>query len=82
MKCYLIITGALFGIITVLHVWRATDEWPHQNGAGPMLAMIVLIVLPGVLSWWAWRLLRKLPGNGTKGGNEKEQGKGSDDLRQ
>jgi len=78
LKPYLIITGTLFGIITLLHVWRAMDELPHQTGAGPVVVTAILIALPGVLSCWAWRLLRKLSCDGIKGGNEKGQGKGFD----
>ena len=29
MKAYLLTTGALFGLITVAHVWRVIEEWPH-----------------------------------------------------
>jgi hypothetical protein len=62
MKSYLITTGLLFGLLTVLHVWRAVAEWPHPAAASPgfVLGMAALIVVPGVLSWWAWRLLRTL----------------------
>jgi len=29
MKAYLVTTGAIFGLITVAHLWRIIDEWPH-----------------------------------------------------
>jgi hypothetical protein len=29
MKAYLISTGGLFGLITLVHLWRIVDEWPH-----------------------------------------------------
>ena len=60
MKAYLIITGALFGLMAGVHVWRAIEEWPQTtSSAGFLLGMAALVALPGILSWWAWRLLRK-----------------------
>jgi len=29
MKAYLVTTGAIFGLITVAHLRRIIDEWPH-----------------------------------------------------
>jgi hypothetical protein len=29
MKAYLISTGGLFGLITLVHLWRIVDEWPR-----------------------------------------------------
>jgi len=53
MKAYLITTGAVFGLITLAHIWRlfaerhlASDPW-----------FIVLTVATAALSLWAWRLL-------------------------
>ena len=61
MKPYLVITGSLFAIMTILHVWRAAAEWP-QSGVNLLFVggMTALILLPGILSWWAWRLLLRL----------------------
>ena len=72
MKPYLITTGLIFGLIAVLHVWRAVAEWPHGSIA-PLyvLGMGALVALPGVLSCWAWRLLRNLSEDQTKRGNYK-----------
>ena len=55
MKAYLLTTGTLFSVSTVVHVvvvaerWRvfASDPWPA----------VVLAVSAG-LSPWAWRLIR------------------------
>jgi tetrahydromethanopterin S-methyltransferase subunit E len=80
MKAYLVTTGILFGLLSVLHVWRAIAEWPRPAvDPGFLLQIVVTVALPGVLSWWAWRLLRNLSGNRTKGENEKMQRKDSDD---
>ena len=61
MKSYLITTGSLFSLITVLHVWKVIAEWPHSP-VSPLfvLGMTALIALPGVFAWWAWRLLQNL----------------------
>jgi uncharacterized membrane protein len=54
MKAYLITTGALFGLITIAHLWRmvyeghlATDPW-----------YLILTVAAAFLCLWAGRLLR------------------------
>ena len=61
MKAYLITTCALFGVIAAVHVWRVIAEWPHGGeGAGFLVEMAVVIVLPALLAFWAWRLLRGL----------------------
>jgi hypothetical protein len=61
MKKYLITTGTLFGLMASVHVWRAIAEWPSQGvSLGFLFGMAALVGLPGVLSWWAWRLLRNL----------------------
>ncbi|MDB5290537.1 MAG: hypothetical protein JWL69_1778 [Phycisphaerales bacterium] len=58
MKAYLVTTGILFGVMALLHVWRAIAEWPHPT-VSPLfvLGMTALVIVPGALSWWAWRLL-------------------------
>jgi hypothetical protein len=76
MKAYLVTTGILFGLLAVLHVWRAIAEWPHSAVTlGFMLGMAALVAVPGVLSWWAWRLLRNLSDDPTNRGDEKMQRK-------
>jgi hypothetical protein len=61
MKKYLITTGTLFGLLALVHVWKAIAEWPSQGvSLGFLVEMTIVVVLPGALSWWAWRLLRKL----------------------
>jgi hypothetical protein len=48
-------TGAVFGVITVVHVWRIIVEWPHL-ATEPWY--LLLTVAAAALSVWAWRLLR------------------------
>ena len=58
MKAYLITTGALFGVITIAHVWRMFAE-----GLTPAREpfYLVLTLIAAALSLWAWRLLKFLP---------------------
>jgi hypothetical protein len=60
MKAYLITTGTIFAVITVLHIWRVAAEWPHGTpGAGFLALMAALIVIPAALALWAVLLLQK-----------------------
>jgi hypothetical protein len=58
MKGYVMTTGAVFGLLTLAHMWRVIEE-------GPRLATDPLWVLTTVaaaaLCLWAWRLLRLSP---------------------
>jgi len=58
MKSYVTTTGAVFGLITLLHLWRMIVEWP-KPATDPWY--ILLTLLAAALSLWAWRLLRRSP---------------------
>jgi hypothetical protein len=59
MKAYLATTGTVFGLIALLHLWRAIDNWRQlQTHPGNYLIMSALGVIAAGLSVWAWRLLR------------------------
>jgi drug/metabolite transporter (DMT)-like permease len=59
VKAYIIITGALFGVIALLHLLRAIEERALlATHPGEYLFMAALGVLAGALSVWAWRILR------------------------
>jgi hypothetical protein len=59
MRAYVMITGVVFGLLTVAHIWRIIEEGRHLA----MEPFFVLITLAAAgLSVWAWRLLR-LPTN-------------------
>jgi protein-S-isoprenylcysteine O-methyltransferase Ste14 len=58
MKAYLMTTGAVFGLITLAHLWRILDEWPHLATEPGYL---LITVAAAALCLWAWRLLRRLP---------------------
>ncbi len=60
MKAYLMTTGLLFAALALVHIWRILEEWSRPSSSEFLLQMAVGIVLPGILCWWAWRLLRRL----------------------
>jgi hypothetical protein len=55
-------TGTLFGLIALMHLLKAIDEWPRL-ATDPVyyLGMAALGAVAAALSVWAWRLFR-LPG--------------------
>jgi hypothetical protein len=56
MKAYLMTTGAVFGLITLAHLWRMIDEWPRL-ATDPWYVSLTLAA--GALCLWALRLLRR-----------------------
>ena len=55
MKAYLITTGALFGVLTLVHLLRILVEDPHL-ATDPVYVLITAAA--AALCIWAWRLLR------------------------
>ena len=55
MRTYVITTGVVFGLLAVVHIWRAIEEGPHL-ATDPWYVLIT--VAAGALSLWAWRVLR------------------------
>jgi hypothetical protein len=53
MKTYVTITGVIFGLIVVAHIWRLTVE-PHLATDPTYVAFTVVATL---LTLWAGRLL-------------------------
>ncbi len=54
MKAYVMTTGAVFGLLTLAHVWRIVEEgW--QLAAQPWWVLVTL--LAAALCVWACRLL-------------------------
>lgn len=56
MKAYLITTGAIFGLITLAHLWRIIAESSHL-AKDPWF--ILLTIIAAALCFWACRLLRR-----------------------
>lgn len=57
MKAYIIITGVIFGLITVAHIMRFVMEG-SRLATEPVF--ILLTLLSAALCVWAWQLLRRL----------------------
>ena len=58
MKAYVMITGAVFGLLTLAHIWRVIEEGPHL-ATSPWYVLIT--VAAAVLCLWALRLLSRSP---------------------
>ena len=56
MKAYVMTTGAVFGLLTLAHLWRIVGEEPHL-ATDPWYVLIT--VAAAALCLWAWRLLRR-----------------------
>ena len=56
MKTYVTATGALFGLLVVLHIWRALEEGARV-ARDPWF--VAFTVVAAGLCLWAWRLLRR-----------------------
>ena len=60
-KAYFVISGTIFGLVALAHLLRVVYQTPIHVGtwAFPMWLSWVGFVLAGVLSVWAFRLLRR-----------------------
>jgi hypothetical protein len=58
MKAYVMTTGAVFGLLTLAHIWRVIEEGPHL-ATQPFWVLIT--VAAAVLCLWAVRLLWRPP---------------------
>ena len=58
MKAYVMTTGALFGLLVVVHIWRVIEEGPRLV-RDPWYLLINLVAIG--LCLWAVRVLRQVP---------------------
>jgi hypothetical protein len=58
MKTYVIVTGIIFGLLTIVHVWRMIVE---SSSLRSDPHFIILTVLAGLLSVWSVVVLRRTP---------------------
>ena len=56
MKTYLALTAIVFGLLTIVHIWRAIVEPGSRN---PWF--FLMIAISTVLCFWAIRLWRRSP---------------------
>ena len=54
MRAYLMTTGVVFGLLTVVHLWRLVEEGPRL-GRDPWF--VVITAVAAGLGLWAGRLL-------------------------
>ena len=54
MKAYVTTTGALFGLLVLVHVWRGIQE-PHL-AKDPWFIFFTFVAAG--LTFWAWRLFQ------------------------
>ncbi len=61
MQAYLQISGAVFGLIALLHIIRLLLNWPAQVAGWtvPLWISWIAILVSGALSVWAFRLVRQ-----------------------
>jgi hypothetical protein len=57
VKAYVMNSGAMFGVITLVHVWRVFEEGTRLVSE-PWYVLIT--VAAAALCLWAWMLLRAL----------------------
>jgi hypothetical protein len=58
MRAYLAITGTLFTLVAILHIWRLFAEWSGFDDGFWFIG--VTAILAAGLSYWAWRLFADL----------------------
>lgn len=61
-KLYLMISGVIFALIGLLHLLRILFQLPAMVGAWtvPFPISVGAIVVAGILTFWAFRLSRKV----------------------
>ena len=59
MRSYVQVSGVLFALVAVGHLVRVLARWPLLIGGRPLpaLASLVVALLAGAMSVWAWRTL-------------------------
>ncbi len=55
MRAYVIATGVIFGLLTVVHLWRMIEE-PHL-ATDPWFVLVTLV--SAGLCFGAWRVVRR-----------------------
>ena len=61
MRAYLLISGLLFGAVSLLHILRLAYGWPGQIGGWsvPLELSWIGLVVAGALCAWAFALIRR-----------------------
>ena len=61
MRAYILISGAIFGVVALVHVVRLLLDWPAQVAGWvvPIWISWIAIFAAGALCVWAFRLVSK-----------------------
>jgi hypothetical protein len=59
MRTYVKVSGVLFALVALGHLARVLARWPLLIGGRPLpaLASLVIALVAGGMSVWAWRTL-------------------------
>ena len=57
MKVYVMTTGIIFGLVTLVHLWRVVVE---GRGLASQPGFILATVVAAGFTVWAWRVFRPL----------------------
>jgi hypothetical protein len=57
MKAYVLTTGTVFGLLTLVHVWRATEETRLMTDP----AYVLITIATAIFCVWAGRVWRQIP---------------------
>jgi uncharacterized membrane protein YbhN (UPF0104 family) len=62
MRYYLLVSGALFGLIALGHLLRLLYRVPAELGPWlvPLWVSVIGLLLPAALALWAFRLVRQV----------------------
>lgn len=55
MRAYVITTGAIFGLLTLAHIWR----WYVERHLLTDIGHVSVTVIAAALCIWSWRLTRR-----------------------
>ena len=61
LKFYLIVSGLIFWLVSIFHLFRLIYGWPILVGSHPVPFMLSSVGLPVSTGYWLWAawLLRK-----------------------
>ncbi len=57
MKAYVATTGAVFGLLALVHLWRIIEEG-HHLATDPWFALVTIVA--AALCVWALRVFRRI----------------------
>jgi hypothetical protein len=59
MKAYLLISGTIFALLSLFHVYQLVAHWQSNlSDIGFSIAVVAIVLVSAALSFWAFRLMR------------------------